>query len=350
MREAVVVSYARTGLAKSGRGGFNITPAMSMAAHAISTPSRSRASSRRPSRTSTSATAPTAPATSPACPACSPACRSPRPARRSSATARRASTPSPSPPTTSSTTAPTSSSPAASSRSPCPTRASAARPTWTRSSTEMYPAIFMAMIETADIVAERYGVSRESQDEYSLQSQQRMAAAQEQGLFADEIVPMATKMKLVDKETKEESIVDYVVDRDECNRPEHHARGPGEAEAGPRRGQLHHRRQRQPALRRRRRRGADGGRRGRAARPHAARRVQGLGRRRLRARRDGHRPGVRRAPPARAPRAHRRRHRPVGAQRGVRQPVPVLAATGSASTPRSTTSTAARSPSATRSA
>ena len=63
---------------------------------------------------------------------------------------------------------------------------------------EQYPAIYMAMIETADIVAERYGVSREYQDEYSLQSQQRMAAAQEHGLFADEIVPMATKMKLVD--------------------------------------------------------------------------------------------------------------------------------------------------------
>ena len=56
--------------------------------------------------------------------------------------------------------------------------ASAARPTWTRQLEEMYPAIYMAMIETADIVAERYGVSREYQDEYSLQSQQRMAAAQ----------------------------------------------------------------------------------------------------------------------------------------------------------------------------
>ena len=81
------------------------------------------------------------------------------------------------------------------------------------------PAIFMPMIETADIVAERYNISREYQDEYALQSQQRMAAAQEAGLFADEIVPMQTRMKLVDKETKEESIVDYTVDRDECNRP-----------------------------------------------------------------------------------------------------------------------------------
>ena len=83
---------------------------------------------------------------------------------------------------------------------------------------EMYPAIYMAMIETADIVAERYGITREAQDQYSLQSQQRMAAAQANGLFEDEIVPMATKMKLVNKETKEETIVDVTVDRDECNR------------------------------------------------------------------------------------------------------------------------------------
>jgi acetyl-CoA C-acetyltransferase len=85
--------------------------------------------------------------------------------------------------------------------------------------TAQYPAIFMAMIETADIVAERYNVSREYQDEYSLESQMRMARAQENELFVDEIVPMATKMKLVDRETKEETVVDYVVDKDECNRP-----------------------------------------------------------------------------------------------------------------------------------
>jgi acetyl-CoA C-acetyltransferase len=84
----------------------------------------------------------------------------------------------------------------------------------------MYPAIFMPMIDTADIVAERYKVSREAQDEYSLESQRRMAAAQQGGKFADEIVPMKTKMKVVNKETKEESIVDYVVNRDECNRPD----------------------------------------------------------------------------------------------------------------------------------
>src|SRR6202012_4037766 len=57
-------------------------------------------------------------------------------------------------------------------------------------------------------------------DEYSLESQRRMAAAQQAGKFADEIVPMKTKMKVVNKETKEESIVDYTVVGDECNRPE----------------------------------------------------------------------------------------------------------------------------------
>ncbi|MDP9102607.1 MAG: acetyl-CoA C-acyltransferase [Pseudomonadota bacterium] len=82
------------------------------------------------------------------------------------------------------------------------------------------PALWMPMIETADIVAERYGVSREAQDEYALRSQQRIAAAQANGTFKDEIVPLATKMKKVDKATGAESIVDFVVDKDECNRPD----------------------------------------------------------------------------------------------------------------------------------
>jgi acetyl-CoA C-acetyltransferase len=80
------------------------------------------------------------------------------------------------------------------------------------------PALWMPMIETADIVAQRYNVSREDQDAYALRSQQRIAAAQAAGKFKDEIVPMVTKMKLVDKATGETTIVDYNVDRDECNR------------------------------------------------------------------------------------------------------------------------------------
>jgi len=86
--------------------------------------------------------------------------------------------------------------------------------------TDTHPAIWMPMIETADIVAKRYNISREYQDEYSLQSQQRMAAAQAAGKFKDEIISVQTQMKVVDKATKAESWVDTVVDRDECNRPE----------------------------------------------------------------------------------------------------------------------------------
>jgi acetyl-CoA C-acetyltransferase len=82
------------------------------------------------------------------------------------------------------------------------------------------PALWMTMIETAEIVAERYGVSRERQDQYALQSQQRTAAAQANGKFQDEIVALATKMKRIDKATGAESMVDVTVDRDECNRPD----------------------------------------------------------------------------------------------------------------------------------
>ena len=83
-----------------------------------------------------------------------------------------------------------------------------------------HPALWMPMIDTADNVAQRYGLSREYQDEYALRSQQRIAAAQTNGVFKDEIVPMKTKMKVVNKETKEESMVDVTVDKDECNRPQ----------------------------------------------------------------------------------------------------------------------------------
>ena len=83
-----------------------------------------------------------------------------------------------------------------------------------------YPAIWMPMIETADIVGARYGVSRQRQDAYSLESQMRTARAQKAGLFDDEIVPMATEMALKNKETGEVSMVKYTVEGDECNRPQ----------------------------------------------------------------------------------------------------------------------------------
>jgi acetyl-CoA C-acetyltransferase len=82
------------------------------------------------------------------------------------------------------------------------------------------PALWMTMIETAEIVAQRYGISRERQDEYALLSQQRTAAAQAAGRYTDEIVALTTKMKKIDKATGAESLVEVTVDRDECNRPD----------------------------------------------------------------------------------------------------------------------------------
>ncbi|WP_020399249.1 acetyl-CoA C-acyltransferase [Kordiimonas gwangyangensis] len=89
-----------------------------------------------------------------------------------------------------------------------------------KSLVEMHPATYMPMLQTAEIVAERYGVTREAMDEYSLQSQQRTAAAQAAGKFDDEIVPISTKMVQVNKETKEMTFHDVTLDKDEGNRPE----------------------------------------------------------------------------------------------------------------------------------
>ena len=78
---------------------------------------------------------------------------------------------------------------------------------------------YMPMLQTAEIVASRYNISRDVQDEYSLRSQQRTAAAQAAGKFDDEIVPMASKMLFIDKETKQQSVHDVMLDKDEGNRP-----------------------------------------------------------------------------------------------------------------------------------
>ncbi len=80
------------------------------------------------------------------------------------------------------------------------------------------PGIYYPMGQTAEIVARRYNVTREQQDAYALQSQQRTARAQAEGLFDDEIVPMAVKYVVEDKATGEKTIVEGVVDRDDCNR------------------------------------------------------------------------------------------------------------------------------------
>ncbi len=84
---------------------------------------------------------------------------------------------------------------------------------------EHKPALYMSMLETAEIVAERYGVTREDQDAYALQSQQRTAAAQEAGKFDDEIVPLTSTMGVMDKETKEVSFKEVTLTKDEGNRP-----------------------------------------------------------------------------------------------------------------------------------
>ena len=80
------------------------------------------------------------------------------------------------------------------------------------------PALYMPMVETADIVAKRYGVSREAQDAYALASQQKIAAGQKSGKFADEIVAMSTVMAVENKETKEITKKPVTLDRDEGNR------------------------------------------------------------------------------------------------------------------------------------
>lgn len=79
---------------------------------------------------------------------------------------------------------------------------------------------YMPMLQTAEIVAKRYNISREAQDAYSLQSQQRTAAAQAAGLFANEIVPVSTRKKLLDKETGAISYEDVTLSIDEGNRPQ----------------------------------------------------------------------------------------------------------------------------------
>jgi acetyl-CoA C-acetyltransferase len=85
---------------------------------------------------------------------------------------------------------------------------------------EMAPAIYMTMIETAETVAERYGVSREAQDEYALRSQQRTAAAQQAGRFDDEIVALPSTMLVTNRDTGEVSPKAVTLAKDEGNRPD----------------------------------------------------------------------------------------------------------------------------------
>jgi acetyl-CoA acetyltransferase family protein len=84
----------------------------------------------------------------------------------------------------------------------------------------MHPAIYMPMLQTAEIVAKRYNISRDRQDEYSYRSQMRTAAAQQAGKFDAEIVPMTASMAMVNKETKEVTRHEITLSKDEGNRAE----------------------------------------------------------------------------------------------------------------------------------
>ncbi len=84
---------------------------------------------------------------------------------------------------------------------------------------EMHEHVYMPMIDTAEVVARRYEVSRETQDDYALQSQQRTAAAQQAGRFDDEIVPLPSNKGVMNKETGEITFEDVVLEKDEGNRP-----------------------------------------------------------------------------------------------------------------------------------
>jgi acetyl-CoA C-acetyltransferase len=162
-------------------------------------------------------------------------------------------------------------------------------------------AVYMPMIDTADNVAERYKVSREAQDAYALESQRRTASGQQAKHFDGEIVPLPTTKKVVDKNTKAESFEQVTLKSDEGNRPDTTLEGLAAL---------------QPV-----REGkwitagnASHGREAcRAPRPQAARHLPRLRRRRLRAGRDGHRAGVRRAQAAQPPGPQGRRHRSLGA-------------------------------------
>ena len=86
---------------------------------------------------------------------------------------------------------------------------------------EHYPGIYMVMGETAEVVAKRYKISRQAQDEYSLLSQQRTARGQNEGFFDDEIAPMKVTRAILDKKTGQTAGTEEVcANKDECNRPD----------------------------------------------------------------------------------------------------------------------------------
>ncbi len=181
-----------------------------------------------------------------------------------------------------------------------------------------FPGLYFPMGVTAEVVAERYKVSREDQDRYALQSQQRYAKAQQAGWIAEEIAPMKVRRKVEKKgETPYEE--DFVADRDECNRPDTTLEGLAKLQpAFKKEGGTRHGGQRVAALRRSVGDAGDVVRPREAARPHAARHLPRNRRRGLPARRDGNRPDLCGAEAAQEARPHHERHRPRRAERGLR--------------------------------
>ena len=137
------------------------------------------------------------------------------------------------------------------------------------------PELYLPMIETADIVAARYGISREAQDRYAAQSQQRTEAAQAAGRYREEIIPVTTVMAVTDRATGAASEREVTVDRDTCNRPGTTYEALA-ALAGSRGRPVRHGRQCLAAVRRRGRLRADGSGRGPPRRHRAAGRLPGL--------------------------------------------------------------------------
>lgn len=171
----------------------------------------------------------------------------------------------------------------------------------------MKPEMYMSMLDTAEIVAERYKIGRDRQDEYSLECQRRIGAAVQAGRFNDEIVPITTRMAVVNKDTKEVTYQQVTLSKDEGPRPETTAEGLAKIKpvfegktitAG----------NAEPALRwrigvrghERQDRCEEG--------PEAARHLPWLRRRRCRAGRNGHRSGRGDPAPSQAARPEDRRH------------------------------------------
>ncbi len=179
------------------------------------------------------------------------------------------------------------------------------------------PETYWPMLQTAEYVARRYDIPREKQDEYGVQSQQRAAKARAEGRFKDEIVPITTKMKVVDKNTGKDTVNEVTASEDEGIRADTTYEGVSQIKPAIEGGCIAAGNASQfsdgasaavvMSSKEAARRGSD-----------APRHLPGLRRRGLRPERDGHRPGVRRAEAAAADRQERDQHRPVGAERGLR--------------------------------